>query len=336
MSDTAIQLPSGHHHEPQSRTLHHTDSAHTMHSRDAVHHGAHDYAQSAPAGAQPHGRTKEETSAVRFFWAELLLVAAMSIAGNIIHAWINAPEGKQEIAAFFASFPPIALLAATHGVGLLVKAKNGAKFAYWCVVALTAGIAVVAFRLSFDALKELGVQVGMSEHLAVLMPIIIDGAIGQATIALLVLARSDDKPAVRTDTEPMHHSAPVRTVAVREQWTETRTTDTQLAAGADRPQLDAGPRTDAAEATHSSAPGPDTDSNLPAPVRAERNDRWESVAEALCEADPAGRRDPDTVAKILRLRHEQGLPHARIAEQVAVSSSTVTRTLTAARTYIEE
>lgn len=336
MSTTAHQLPPGHHDEPHAAALHLTDHARPVHSSDAVHHGAHGYAPSAPGSAQARPRTKEEISAVRFFWAELLLVAAMSIAGNILHAWINAPEGKQEIAAFFASFPPIALLAATHGVGLLVKAKNGAKFAYWCVVALTAGIAVVAFRLSFDALKELGTQVGMSEHLAFLMPIIIDGAIGQATIALLVLARTDDKPAVRTDPPPAHRNAPARTVAVREQWTETHTTDTQLTTGPALSELETTPRTATPEAAHHTAPEHHTDSNPAALVRTERTDRWETVAEALCEADPAGRRDPGKVAEILRLRHEQNWPHARIAEHVELSSSTVTRTLTAARTYIEE
>ncbi|MGW5751281.1 DUF2637 domain-containing protein [Nocardia rhamnosiphila] len=336
MSTTAHQLPTGHHDEPHSASLHRTNATPPVHNTDAVHGGAHGYAPSAPGSAQARPRTREETSAVRFFWAELLLVAAMSIAGNIIHAWINAPEGKQEIAAFFASFPPIALLAATHGVGLLVKAKNGAKFAYWCVVALTAGIAAVAFRLSFDALKELGTQVGMSEHLAFLMPIIIDGAIGQATIALLVLARTDDKPPVRADHQPVHRNAPPRTVAVREQWTETRTTDTRLTAGPVMPELETAPRTDAPEEVHHTAPAQDTDSNAAALVRTERTDRWETVAEALCEADPAGRRDPGKVAEILRLRHEQNWPHARIAEHVEVSSSTVTRTLTAARTYIEE
>ncbi|MFI2230916.1 DUF2637 domain-containing protein [Nocardia testacea] len=336
MSTTAHQLPPGHHDKPDAAALHRTDTAHPVHSSDAAHHGAHGYAPSEPGSAQARPRTKEETSAVRFFWAELLLVAAMSVAGNIIHAWINAPEDKKEIAAFFASFPPIALLAATHGVGLLVKAKNGAKFAYWCVVALTAGIAAVAFRLSFDALKELGTQVGMSEHLAFLMPIIIDGAIGQATIALLVLARTDDKPPVRTEPQPAHHHAPPRTVAVREQWTETRTTDTRLTAGPVMPELETAPRTADPEDMHHSAPEQDTDSNPAALVRTERTDRWETVAEALCEADPAGRRDPGKVAEILRLRHEQNWPHARIAEHVELSSSTVTRTLTAARTYIEE
>lgn len=64
-------------------------------------------------------------------------------------------------------------------------------------------------------------------------------------------------------------------------------------------------------------------------------DRWAAVAERLCSADPSGRRDPGAVASILRLRHDDGWPHARIAEHVECSTSTVSRTLAAARTLIE-
>ncbi|MEU2089677.1 hypothetical protein [Nocardia beijingensis] len=44
-------------------------------SESAVH-------RSAPDDA----RTREQVSAIRFLWGELLLVAAMSIAGNLVHA----------------------------------------------------------------------------------------------------------------------------------------------------------------------------------------------------------------------------------------------------------
>ncbi|MGY2060713.1 hypothetical protein ACW9HQ_38105, partial [Nocardia gipuzkoensis] len=109
--------------------------------------GAHRSAAGEPqSGRRIGARSAEEVSAVRFFWGELLLVAAMSIAGNVVHAWINAPTGKEWVAAFVASFPPLALLAATHGVGVLVRAQNKARFAYWAVVALTAAIAAIAFR----------------------------------------------------------------------------------------------------------------------------------------------------------------------------------------------
>lgn len=288
--------------------------ADVVHSNDAVHHGAH-------GGAQPGSRTADETSAIRFFWGELLLVAAMSIVGNIVHAWINAPEGKEWIAAFVASFPPVALLAATHGVGLLVRAQNKARLAYWSVVLLTASIAAIAFRLSFDALRELAIQVGMSEHLAFLFPLIVDGAIGQATVALLVLARPPERtaaPAMRTDDEPTDRPDPVRTMSVREVHTETRSMSTELTTEQAMTQL----RT--AEATA-----------IEAPVHTVHTDRWADVAEQICGADPAGRRDPDKVAEILRLRHEAGLSHARIAERVELSASTVTRTLNAAAELTE-
>ncbi|WP_216916368.1 DUF2637 domain-containing protein [Nocardia noduli] len=277
----------------------------------------------APQPDSPGARTPEETSAIRFFWGELLLVAAMSIAGNIVHAWLNAPAGKQWVAAFVASFPPIALLAATHGVGLLVRAQNKARLAYWAVVGLTAAIAAIAFRLSFDALRELSIQVGMSEHLAFLFPLIIDGAIGQATVALLVLARTDrtdPEPVVRTEPEPVRAPDPVRTVSVREVHTETRSTTSELTAGSDRIEVDGAQRTALEPATHR----PRTD-------EPDRVDPWAAVAARLCDADPAGRRDPDTVTTILRLKHEQGFTHAQIAERIEVSKSAVTRTLIAAR-----
>ncbi|WP_316574243.1 DUF2637 domain-containing protein [Nocardia canadensis] len=269
--------------------------------------------RSAPSSAQPAPRDPSEVAAVRFFWGELILVAVMSIGGNAVHAWLNAPPGMELVAAVIATFPPIALLAATHGVGLLVRARSSASLAYWAVVVLTFVIAVVAFRLSFDALRDLAVQVGMSEHLAWLFPVIIDGAIGQATVALLVLARKErtaPEPLLRTDAHPVHSAESVRTVAVREVHTETRALTT--------------------ETPPAPALGPVEPSETTSAVHSVHTDRWAAVAEIVCGADPAGRRDPEKVAEILRLRHDDGLSHARIAERVEVSASTVTRTLSAA------
>lgn len=283
-----------------------TVGAYPVRSDEAVH-------QSAPRGAQQAPRDPSEVAAVRFFWGELILVAAMSIGGNAVHAVLNAPPHLKVVAAIVATFPPIALLAATHGVGLLVRARSSANLAYWAVVVLTAVIAMVAFRLSFDALRDLAAQVGMSKQLAWLFPVIIDGAIGQATVALLVLARkerSEPEPVVRTDAELVRSPESVRTVSVREVHTETRalTTETPPA-----PVLD-----------------PVEQAEITTAVHTVQTDRWAAVAEIVCGADPAGRRDPDKVAEILRLRHDDGLSHARIAERVEVSASTVTRTLSAA------
>ncbi|QLY34006.1 DUF2637 domain-containing protein [Nocardia huaxiensis] len=291
--------------------------ANAVRSNDAAHRNA---PTDKHAGAQALPRTEAETAAVRFFWGELILVALMSIAGNAVHAVLNAPPGLAVVAAFVAMFPPVALLTATHGVGLLVRARANATLAYWSVVVLTSAIAAIAFRLSFDALRDLAIQVGMTADLAWLVPLIIDGAIGQATVALLVLARTPrtdntpPNPAVRNETEPVRTPDTVRTVSVREVHTETRSTATELGPPYSMAEL---------EAAHPNAIEMDS-----------AHDRWTEIAESVCHADPAGRRDPEKVAAILRLKFEQNWSHSRIAEHVELSSSAVTRTLTAAREHI--
>jgi hypothetical protein len=58
-----------------------------------------------------HGR------AVRFFWALLIGSTTVSLIGNIVHAVLPyIPPAAIEIGA--AAVPPIALLAAVHGIGL--------------------------------------------------------------------------------------------------------------------------------------------------------------------------------------------------------------------------
>ncbi|QVI22902.1 DUF2637 domain-containing protein [Nocardia tengchongensis] len=289
--------------------------ADAVRSNDAAH-------RSAPGGAYTPIRSEAEAAAVRFFWGELILMALMSIGGNTVHAVLNAPPGLAVVAGFVAMFPPVALLAATHGVGLLVRARANATLAYWFVVVLTSAIALIAFRLSFDALRALAIQVGMAHQLAALVPLIIDGAIGQATIALLVLARSprteSTAPAlpVRTDYEPVRTAGTVRTTSVREVRTETRSTATEL---------------------HAPKPPIEIESAQPSVIEAPgAQDRWAEIADSVCHADPAGRRDPDKVATILRLKFEQNWSHSRIAEHVELSSSAVTRTLTAARDHLND
>ncbi|MEU8900682.1 hypothetical protein AB0C65_32790 [Nocardia sp. NPDC048505] len=120
-------------------------------------------------------------------------------------------------------------------------------------------------------------------------------------------------PAVHNPEPVVHNVEPVRTVSVRETRTETRSMSTELTAAATNPDLETGQRIE----IESSAPA----------------DRWSAVAEQLCSADPAGRRDQSKVAEILRLKHEHGWAHARIAEHVHVNTSTVTRTLSAAHAY---
>ncbi|MFG3620813.1 sigma factor-like helix-turn-helix DNA-binding protein [Nocardia sp. NPDC047654] len=143
-----------------------------------------------------------------------------------------------------------------------------------------------------------------------------------AALAHMIGREHHTAPPVRTEPEPAHQPEPVRTVSVHEVRTETRSTSTELTAPRAAAELEG------AQQIAIEAPAHHESDSAP-----ERIDRWVTVAQRVCSADPAGRRDPETVAAILRLRHEDGWSHARIAEQVEVSSSTVTRTLSAAREY---
>ncbi|MGY2027269.1 sigma-70 region 4 domain-containing protein [Nocardia gipuzkoensis] len=139
-----------------------------------------------------------------------------------------------------------------------------------------------------------------------------------AALAHMIGREHHTAPPMRTEPEPAHQPEPVRTVSVHEIHTETRSTSTELTAHRATPELASAQQIEIEAPVHGACTAP------------ERSDRWVAVARRVCSADPAGRRDPETVAAILRLRHEEGWSHARIAEQVEVSSSTVTRTLTAA------
>ena len=75
--------------------------------------------------------------AIRFFWAWLVGATLMSLAGNITHALLSAPPGARWLAAAVAAVPPTVLLAAVHGIAVLVKA-NASGAVYRVAVAATA------------------------------------------------------------------------------------------------------------------------------------------------------------------------------------------------------
>ena len=120
--------------------------------------------------------SRHHRRAVRFFWAWLLGATLLSLAGNVTHALLAAPTGSRWLAAAVAAVPPTVLLAAVHGIAVLVKA-NASGAVYRTAVGATAALAAGAFLLSFVALRDLAVAV--------------------ATIALVAVG---DKPARRPRT----------------------------------------------------------------------------------------------------------------------------------------
>jgi hypothetical protein len=138
---------------------------------------------------------RNHSRAVRFFWCFLVGATMVSLVGNIAHAVLPyIPTVVVQIAA--AAVPPIALLAAVHGISLAVHAGASGKVYRWAVGAVAA-IGVGAFALSFLALRDLMQAVGYSSATAWVFPTIIDTTVAVSTLMLVALG---EKPARRTRT----------------------------------------------------------------------------------------------------------------------------------------
>lgn len=64
----------------------------------------------------------DQRSGRRFFWTVLVIAALVSIGANALHAFISqAGTLHPALSAAIATVAPVSLLAATHGLGILVK-----------------------------------------------------------------------------------------------------------------------------------------------------------------------------------------------------------------------
>ncbi|MBF6296824.1 sigma-70 region 4 domain-containing protein [Nocardia amamiensis] len=299
--------------------------AEAVRSNDAAHH-------SAPTNAQPGARA---TANPLRAWPVLLLALPAFVAiwsgwvglgqltgfgpvrplpgiadGLEINSAITLPIGMETYASY-------ALYVWLSG---RIRSDRTRSYAKWSAFGslILGAVGQVAYHL----MKAAGVT-SAPWPVTVLVACLPVAVLGMgAALAHMIGREHHTAPTVRPEPELAHQPEPVRTVSVREIHTETRSTSTELSAHRATPELDG------AHQTKIEAPVYYESTSAP-----KRTDRWVTVAQRVCSADPAGRRDPDTVAAILRLRHEEGWSHARIAERVEVSSSTVTRTLAAAQAH---
>ncbi|MDT7720113.1 MAG: hypothetical protein QOE94_1124 [Mycobacterium sp.] len=149
---------------------------------------------------------KNHRRAVRFFWGLLIGATTVSLTGNIAHAVLPyIPHVVIQIGA--AAVPPIALLAAVHGIALAVRAGASGRVYRWAVSAVAA-IGIGAFAVSFLALRDLMQGIGYSSATGWIFPAIIDTAVAVSTMMLVALG---DKPArrVRTSTTPANTQTPM-------------------------------------------------------------------------------------------------------------------------------
>jgi len=143
----------------------------------------------------------EHKRAVHFFWTVLAIASAASVAGNAMHAALNATAVPAAVAAAVATAPPLVLLASTEGVSLLIRVRQHGSAAYWCALAMTTLLAACAFVLSFDALRDLAIHCGVRGGLGWLWPVVVDVTITQATMSLLALSRTVSNPARGTGAD---------------------------------------------------------------------------------------------------------------------------------------
>ena len=133
--------------------------------------------------------------AVRFFWGLLIGATTVSLIGNVAHAVLPyVPHLVIQIGA--AAIPPIALLAAVHGIALAVRAGASGRVYCWAISAV-AVIGVGAFAVSFLALRDLMRGIGYGDTTAWIFPAIIDTTVAVSTLMLVALG---DKPARRPRT----------------------------------------------------------------------------------------------------------------------------------------
>jgi Protein of unknown function (DUF2637) len=145
--------------------------------------------------------------AVRFFWGLLIGATIVSLTGNVVHAMLPyIPPVAIQIGT--AAVPPIALLAAVHGIALAVRAGASGRVYRWAVSAVAA-IGLGAFMVSFLALRDLMQAIGYSPATAWIFPAIVDTAVAVSTVMLVALG---DKPARRARTVTTSANTPSPTM----------------------------------------------------------------------------------------------------------------------------
>ncbi|MFE7723283.1 DUF2637 domain-containing protein [Nocardia rhizosphaerihabitans] len=256
---------------------------------------------SSSQAARAEPTTPEGVRTVRahvFFWSELCVAAAVSVVGNATQAVLHTTV-LPAVAAAVAVIPPLALLAAVHGVALLARADTASPTARRAATALTVVIAGGAFWLSFTALRALAITAGVPVAEAWLWPLIVEGAMTQSSIALLALAHAHP-PGTRPD--------PAAAVP------DPQAPPAQQAVSGVSAEL---------PATQTGASGLDEES---------RDDPLggvdlEALAALICDQDPGGRRDPVTVAAVLAHRYVDGWSASRVSRELGCSRSAVSRIL---------
>ncbi|WP_078336118.1 DUF2637 domain-containing protein, partial [Mycobacteroides franklinii] len=250
----------------------------------------------------------------RFFWSWLAGATAVSLAGNVVHAALTASPSTRWLAAAVAAVPPTVLLASVHGIAVLAKTSASGRV-YRAAVVATTGLAAGAFLLSFVALRDLAVLAHIPRQLAFVLPLVIDLAIGVATLALVAVG---DKPTRRVSqraAQPQVSNHRATSTAPR----PTPATASSPAPAAPRSTTPAAPT--APRSASPSAPQGSPDATTPAPEVV-------ALAERIVESR-AVRQPVSVVARILELGESESRKNV-LADRAGVHHSVVSKVLESA------
>lgn len=249
--------------------------------------------------------------ATRFFWAWLAGATAVSLIGNVVHAALTASEGTRWLAAAVAAVPPTVLLASVHGIAVLAKTSASGRV-YRAAVAATSALALGAFLLSFVALRDLAVLAHIPAPLAFVLPLVIDLAIGVATLALVAVGDKPTRRVTHRAAQPQVSKPPATPAAPR---------PTPSSAP---PTAPSAPRSSSPDAPNAPRPAPATapqkTSDAPSP-----DPEVLRLAERIVESK-AVRQPVNTVARILAMSENESRKNV-IEKTLGVHHSVITRVL---------
>lgn len=289
--------------------------------------------------------------AARFYWGQLIVASAVSVAANVGDAFFiiqTSGSGLTAAAAALAVVPPLFQIGATHSISWLVRSRASGA-AYRAALAGTVVLAVFAFLLSFVAIRSLATFLGFNQHIlgipvAAIFPLVIDVSISCATVCLLSLPAPDTDVAVRADvvagpaSVANKPSRAVRTESRREEYRTShvtahrvsRPTPAPSAATVQDPPTAAitGVRRDSGHGRALSAVGPMRSGGGGAEVEPADDDELLVIATRIVESKITTK-SPELVADLLA-DHVAGMGPTAIAKKNDVHHSVVRKVLDSA------
>ncbi|SIF55016.1 Protein of uncharacterised function (DUF2637) [Mycobacteroides abscessus subsp. abscessus] len=255
----------------------------------------------------------------RFLWLWLTIATALSVCGNIGHAWLTVPPGTaQALAIAWAAAPPTLLMLAVHGLPTLSR-MLGSETSDKLLSIVVWGVTMGAFGWSAYGIYSFTEALGVPAALAALAPLVIDLSVFGATRGLVLTsplaARLKVGAQPQRTAQPQVSKPSAPTPAPR----PTPTTTSTAAPTAPRTPTPSAPT--APRPAPPSAPQGSPSAPSPAPELV-------ALAERIVSSR-AVRQPVSVVARILELAGTEPRKNV-VAERAGVHHSVVTKVLDAA------